>query len=986
MQYETQKSSNKDITQAVEQLLRVLEEVQDPPSVLDRKLGDYVFFPLSHLFRQAAKLPARVITLTLKCLYVLISSGWCRSAGKELRKQIIILLGYLADGSLTGAKPRLVDEDVTLSALHCLRSLYEQQEDFSGAAMQNIDADTLSALGYTVTITLGRLNDGPSGTVKIAAAEALYTLISSTTDRNTLCSFLPGITSSISKVLQPRSSSKEPHKVLGSSLRSLSLLIRKTLASNLLSRAHEHEITRGQQFGNEWIQVTSGQIKIALATILHLRYHEHVEVVDAMFDLSIGILRDSREALAITVTMMLETALIICSDRSGETVSSKMKVLHDMIGSDMELLGTLQLVVHDWVTSLPRLMQSNDIVKQRRQINQISVAYRIAGGLGSNMAVLDHEVVEKLRESVGAAIRLSDTSTKSSVQEDPDRNSDLIQIMPGKVPALVFEPVQISGSSQKEAFNEMERLIRDLDSLSASASLRRNLIESLQSTSISDHLACLWLASRLMTATQHPPDNFETNMDYLQDIINTNNQFGEIVYSHCVKLLSSPASDDGGDDWRLLAIALEVIAFRSSYTGQNFQPELVDTLYPVLQCLGSGNATLQQHAVTCLNILAKTCGYNTTSDLVIQNVDYVVNSIALRFNAFDLRPQGPQVLLMMIRICGPTLIPYLDDLIESVFSALASFHGYPRLVKLLFVLLETLVDESSKNSKRVASEGARHPISLLPSSSIPDVALFLQQTSPHSNMNSFQEVNIEGLGALDAKNTDTDFVDSGLDYQRTSPTSSSEESKVACKTYSLVQSIVQVGQYYLTHDSPAIRRQILNLTNRSCKALCHDENKFLPLINEVWPLTVKRLYDSQPYVSVAAAQTICTIIRYAGDFMSTRINDEWPNIQALYWQVHARKGLEQQGRHFTSAYQICDALVALCCQIIESVRVTADTEDELIHMLSPYALSRQDVRMALECLNPDALWLTSQARTLVDSDVPELTLPQLEGYNFLRLH
>lgn len=960
------------------------------PSVLDCKLGDYVFFPLSHLFRQAAKLPTRVITLTLKCLYVLISSGWCRSADKELRRQIIILLGYLAGGSPTEAKSRLFDEDVILSALHCLKGFHEQQEDFPGAATQSVDADTLLALGHTVTVILGRLKDGPSGTLKIAAAEALYAFISSTTDRNTLCRFLPGITSSISKVLQSRSSSREPYKALEISLRSLSLLFRRTLASNLGSRTPEHEVMGGQQFGNEWIHATSGQIKIALASILQLRYHEHAEVVDAMFDLSIAILRDSREALAITTTMMLETALIICSDRSSETFWSKMKVLHDLIGSDMKLLGTLQLVLHDWVTSLPRLMQSNNTVNQRRQINQISAAYRIAGGLSSNTAVLDHEIGEKLRESVGAAVRLSDTPAKSSVQEDTDTNFDLIHITQGTVPALKFEPLPILGSSQKESLNEMERLIRDIDTLSASAFLRRNLIESLQSTSISDHLACLWLASRLVTATEDLPKFFETNMNYLQDMINTNDQLGEIVYSHCVKLLSSSVSDDGGDDWRLQAIALEVIASRSSYAGQDFRPELVDTLYPVLQCLGSNNKILQRHAMTCLNILAKTCGYNTTSDLLIQNVDYLVNSVALRLNAFDLRPQGPQVLLMMIRICGPTLIPYLDDLIESVFSALASFHGYPRLVKLLFMVLETLVDEGSKDAKWITSDEARRSITLLPSSSIPEVALLLQKMSPHSDVNSFREVNIEGFGALDAKDVDTDFVDSGLDDQRALSVSSSEESKVVGKTYSMVQSVVQVGQYYLTHDSPAIRRQILNLTSRSCKALYRDENKFLPLINEVWPLIVKRLYDSQPYVSVAAAQTIGSIIRYAGDFMSSRINDEWPNIQALYWQVHARKVLEQQGRHsaghFTSAYQICDALVALCCQVVENVRITADAEDDLIDMLSPYALSRHDVRMALECLNPDALWLALQARTLVDSDIPKLTLPQLEGYSFLRLH
>ncbi len=48
---------------------------------------------------------------------------------------------------------------------------------------------------------------------------------------------------------------------------------------------------------------------------------------------------------------------------------------------------------------------------------------------------------------------------------------------------------------------------------------------------------------------------------------------------------------------------------------------------------------------------------------------------------------------MMINLAGPSLLPFLDDLIESIFVVLESFHGYKKLVELLFTALKAVVDQ-----------------------------------------------------------------------------------------------------------------------------------------------------------------------------------------------------------------------------------------------------------------------------------------------------
>ena len=105
---------------------------------------------------------------------------------------------------------------------------------------------------------------------------------------------------------------------------------------------------------------------------------------------------------------------------------------------------------------------------------------------------------------------------------------------------------------------------------------------------------------------------------------------------------------------------------------------------------------LRKHAMTGLNLLAQACEYPSTGDMLIGNVDYLINSVALKLNSFDISAQVPQVVLMMLRLCGARIVPYLDDLLGSIFSAVDNFHGYPRLVELLFRVLKGVVDESRK--------------------------------------------------------------------------------------------------------------------------------------------------------------------------------------------------------------------------------------------------------------------------------------------------
>ncbi|KAJ8610978.1 hypothetical protein MRB53_038191 [Persea americana] len=92
-------------------------------------------------------------------------------------------------------------------------------------------------------------------------------------------------------------------------------------------------------------------------------------------------------------------------------------------------------------------------------------------------------------------------------------------------------------------------------------------------------------------------------------------------------------------------------------------------------------------------MIASSCGYPDAKALLIGNVDYLVNSIGLKLNNFDITPQVPQVLLMMTRLCGMHCCR--TSTISSPASSMRSsaFTGYPQLVGLLFMALSGVVEE-----------------------------------------------------------------------------------------------------------------------------------------------------------------------------------------------------------------------------------------------------------------------------------------------------
>ncbi|KAI4250441.1 MAG: hypothetical protein L6R40_000039 [Gallowayella cf. fulva] len=729
LRFKLNKSTPKELRTSLDRLNETLQVVSRS---LDAKLADYVFFPLSHIFSESKRLPPTVLEPALSCLLLLISRGWSNQLSSELGKQLLILLSFLAGGSPTDPNATQVDEDVAAIAFACTTTLFHSSVASSLGTHASVHPENIPLLGHTVTVILDGISNGPATKVRLAACSSLNALIVGIEDEEALRNFLPGIASCLTKVSSSAIRSKTPYKVLQACIRLLDQVLSKLLSDDSTLLARQGSGT-DEKTSQKWVEATASQIKVALSTIMPLQHHDQQDIQHALFALCISILTSCRKALGNCTSMILDALVALSSQSETADSTRRSQQLQQILASNPDLLDLLKDSVYDRTVALPRVLTFNDEVKHTRALEELSTAFRLLSAHDIDLNALNGLTASNLQSSVASAMQMSSIRTINSVSDGSVEVSRLLQSATSTPGGRSFAPVIFDSGGQGSIMAGLQTLVRQYHNSAMSSTLQRNLTESLKSTAGNAQIANLWLMLQLM-ANQSSEDA-ETD-EWLRLPRGRLDSLAEEPYSFALVVLDKSAYDDAVD-WRLQALSLEVVASQAKCQKQGFRPELIDALYPILERMGSSNSALQQHAVTCLSIVSDSCGYPSASELVVDNADYLVNAVAVKLNTFDISPQASQVMLMMVRLCGAAIIPYLDDLIESIFAILASYHSYPRLVESLFEVLNAIVDEGAKSSSR-AIEGTtkttperRQPYK---PTTIADLDLRLPSRTPKKNL------------------------------------------------------------------------------------------------------------------------------------------------------------------------------------------------------------------------------------------------------------
>ncbi|KAL2133402.1 hypothetical protein VTI74DRAFT_2445 [Chaetomium olivicolor] len=1025
-------------------------------TILDEKLADYVFFPLSHLLRDRDRYPMRVIEAIICLLRELIQYGWKARASSQLFQQLLVFLSFTV-GGVPGQAKRDMPEETMIEGFRALAALVSIAEPshLAPPGGSATESKTIPALGHSITVMLDGITDSAVSLVQLEAAQCLRTVFVKIRDNAVLAQFLPGTVSALTKVLSPPQANHTQKRVLLSCLEVLKLVltnvlgdikVRGVLKKLEISKGTKEEAPSEQvdpssqgELTPSWLKATAAQIKIALSAVLKLRAHESEEVQSALHKLCVSLLDECHSSLAGCQLILVETTMML--EDEDATRSHLQTNLQDLAGVYPELEDNMKSVLYNWVTGLPRIMQSNDERVKQLAVRSILRGSKLAAALQFDSSTLDDALGDSLRDSI---ITLLKGSKQPKIVDDAGTDvpagTDLVKS--GRELAT-FKPVLLDSEGQKATRKEISTLISTIGSAAQQVKLAAAMLSHIRESDGVDQIAAFWLAFELLKATYAQSSDMEELFDLssLGESRHQEEAFREL-YDFSASVLSAH-SDSTEADWRLEAIALEVTAFAASRLKIDFRPELIDVLYPVTTFLGSPLPQLRGHAITTLNIIAASCGYKGVSDLIVDNADYMVNSISLRLNTFDISPASTKVLTMVIRMTGPRLIPFLDDVVAAIFAALDNYHGYPVFVESLFSVLSEVVAQSVKSDKLLLADANSRPVDhkkRKPSSpGIPGILETLSKRLERTTRSASEDDSPrphpkQPWGPGKAKKEAISLLDKltnpGSDSGSETSTPPPEEedqslTKTQTPTSTLLSRILSLTQHYLTSPAPTLRKSLLDLIATVSPALAPDETAFLPLVHSVWPVVLARLHDNEPYVVIAACKALEGLCKSAGDFLGARFKSEWwgdgagklgkwvRRVKAEARAAQGRRGAPVGGgkgevgegagilvpvrtrdgeearlvqssmggalRRFAQASQVWEAAVGLLTAIVGYVRVEDEMFDDILGLVVDVLLRHQELREALETVNADAVWLAMYERGMVQGrEAP----PAVEGFAF----
>lgn len=1016
-------NAKKSLVEALINLLNTLQAVTSKPGSLDAKLAEYAFVPLSQVLRISRQVPVRALELCLACISTLLRTRWGGGLEPALSGQLLILFTFLAKPSSADNGIAATSEELQSLAYQCMAELLAEMSRTSQGRKAITATANIPALGEAVLIMLDSLTESKSNVVKLQAVVALEALLNTIADDDALASFLPRIVSSLTKLLTPSSGSRPGFRIVEKSLTVLSSILKrllsdentKNLPKNVPSNKSGTSAVGARS--TSWLQATSSQIKVALANVFKLREHDKSEVREALLKLCLCIVTDCRTSLSECTSMAIETVVgLVGHEGSGDKVELELRVL---LGEDPKLSDVLRESLHGWIISLPRRMQSKDNHSRRRIIQQISVTLRLFDQYTTN---LDERLVDSLRDGVSSVFSESKGLEELSDQASPVATDRTLIL--GSTKLLSFSSLKFRFKGQDVMISDFRLLVQELAKSDAALMVAQGLAGFMDAGTPEMRLASFWISVNLiqdLTAINPSIDDFLDlgTPNLREDILDD-------LYSHSLSILNQ-REPDIDTPWQFLALALETVALQAKRYRSEFRAELSEVLYPVLDHLGSPNAALREHAMTCLNIISDASGYTNAGELVVDNVDYIVNAVGLKLAIGDVSPQAPQVLLMMMRLCGPSLLPYLDDLVGSIFDALERYHGYPKLAELLFSVLKCMTEEGVKAPLLALAAGddtkQGHQNREITMADVLDKLKKLNSDrikQAEEDQNALKESfpqkpwKDEDKGAPGDLTGDEEPDDTSEEEQPARDKQVEEPKPPAPRTFSVLLKISELTQHYLTTTSPTLRNSLLSLLRTTIPALAKHENSFLPLIHTLWPVLLPRLQDPEAYVVSNALDIVALMCEHAGDFMRTRIEDAWELIRKVYRRTKQQNNTRRRGGDGASpslklkaietgmgklsmdlqttsetfrpelyvdapTRMIWNSLVNLLCTIAQFVTVGEARFDEMLDMLDP-VLGTDRVYQALEYCNADAVWLRMYKKSRQSANEHAVSVGALKGF------
>ncbi|XP_065649098.1 TELO2-interacting protein 1 homolog isoform X4 [Hydra vulgaris] len=682
--------------------------------------------------------------------------------------------------------------------------------------------ERLPLIGHVVSVLLNLVEGEKNLTLQLVALECLQLLAGfnnqlsdfAETFGDTFASFFPGVATLFNRVLV--SPFHQNHRLVEACLKTFSLMIKTVLHDSICSNDSEMKITallcKTAKTENEfqsieqldeidnnkkilkiernkkWLHKSANNMKVIFQNIFPvLMCHSHVSVRCALTSFLNILLLSCMDNLKESVPdFIVVLAKLSCDDyetvRTQSNLTLKMAQQHFQQKDRKDLQDILDEKWYSEILSLPRVISfaSNDDLKCAKL--QLIKGYLQFYGDGLKYLLCSYAYLDKFLCALIQILELDYTSI-NVVQE---RTAQMyMSIDASSNPPTHFQIKNFKHYNNTVILRHIEDIIRLIAIHGDMYLLIDHLIEKYLNSMLYRIQAVLVINTIISSR-----ETYEHNCDLnplIELLISTyiqedwwNLPINNLLYQNFkneiiredknLKNQVSISFETLHQNIQLISALLEGISTFAKVMKTDFN--LINVLYPVLEKVGSTNATISRTALQTLHDIVKHCGYSSISDLILKNSDYLINSITLRFRRFARNSAATSVLCVILKYSNSDIMSLVADATGDVFRIL-DFYQEEAAYEMLNVLMHLsqavdkwfngVIDEKEKETKKKKDDNKFD----IMNNSIPVEDFFTAYSEEYLHAHGFiNECEIDSSN--DCVNGDSNFDDT-VDVQKEVP-------------------------------------------------------------------------------------------------------------------------------------------------------------------------------------------------------------------------
>lgn len=922
---------------------------------LPLNLSEYIMVPITTILKNDTITDSE-LEHVLGIVHILLKYSFCQpgSLSIDLFTQYITLLTYLVGGKPGQFLIKAHSDETYLICILCIDALIhgaiQQSPVFIETILDNIKF--IPTLGFLVSVLLNIAVESATADIKRQSLNTLNTLFYLLNDGEILSLFFPGTVSSIAKIIKSNSRSvvvEESFRVLTNIVTivfsdfNLGIEVEKQELnfdrlkqnveegsefrevephqSSLIIKISEDLATGKRHRTQSWLDQTIIQFEKALKIILKIdldRYSKY-SVKDAIYQFDVKLIRNCmfscQKVLPITLKSLSEVSSVDFS-LMKEAIDSLVNI------TDLQVL---RKIVEELLLKELEMMQYNflspDPLKIELMLQHINFLISFLNSSGGTDTAIVEKLVFQLQENIAHLCTSKHMPKSKSVFQPEFQPAMETQL---KLVSAQYDSKIISDVVDVEIFNgiltkKCEKLLLNLLKTLSNNFQEIPIIEYALTENVSINMKNsiqLWMYSIILSnvtkETRFVMDDFLDFDESREDIqLNatsgsenqiaiTNKVYDMLEMSIEVLKQTSSINDELQATGVTSVMCLRSIHNAMKVLKDDFEEELIDVIYPIVECLASGNENIRTEAQVVALDISKLFYCGSIEKLIFENSDYLLDALSSKLTGELLTPKTPILLSILVKLGSMDLVAELDDIVRTLFTLLDIYSHYPTLCEGFFLVFNEIIAKiyqelSDYDFEALASQLEEDSVltfDIWGLKSPEEVADFVKKKSvsfedlAEDSDEEIEEIKHGKILEIDSDDSDNDSdnesdLKSRSSYYSESRNNSDDDgddgdedawiSPLKPKLYSMLSNILAYAERLAQTNHNLLTIALLKTIKRIIPLLATQNNKFLPIAVSVWELMVFLINEKEDLRIIGLCTEICQeLIKFGSTFFTTR--------------------------------------------------------------------------------------------------------------------